>query len=69
MCCSVTPGWWPVCRCKPSGSPASEGIPDEAQSLLVQLKHSSRPFFQKFKTLVEKPVPGHGLPLLPPESI
>ena len=45
-----------------------EGIPEEVQSLLVQLKQSS-PLVQKFKTLAEKPVPGHGLPLLPPESI
>ena len=44
------------------------GVPEEVQSLLVQLKQSS-PLVKQFKTLAEKPVPGHRLPLLPPESI
>ena len=52
----------------PSERQHGEGIPAEVQSLLAQLKQSS-PVVQRFQTLAEKPVPGHGLPLLPPESI
>ena len=43
-------------------------VPPEVQELLGVLKKTS-PLVSKLKTLAEKDIPSHGLPLLPPESI
>ena len=48
--------------------PDASAVPQEVQELLGVLKVSN-PLVKVVKTLAEKDVPGHGLPLLPPEAI
>ena len=47
---------------------AAADVPDQVKDILGVLKHTS-PLVSKVKTLAEKDVPGHGLPLIPQKAI
>ena len=52
----------------PARDPTVDVVPGEVKDILGVLKHTS-PLVSKVKTLAEKDVPSHGLPLIPQKAI